>query len=181
MKSIEGIWTLMQASACDAQGERLASLRRTLRRRGRPKGAWAQTRLLSVSRRITAIGSFGISGHAPSCTASFCCIGHRGSGLSVVVQMLGALCGGPVISPGTVDMAYFVIVIDPKIFLPDGEYPVRVNELADEICSARPIDPHNPVRMPFARSAQLRRQNLKSGDIEVPDVVHAGLVRMLNS
>jgi LDH2 family malate/lactate/ureidoglycolate dehydrogenase len=107
--------------------------------------------------------------------------GHRGSGLSVVVQMLGALCGGPVISPGTVDMAYFVIVIDPKIFLPEGEYPARVNELADEICSARPIDPQNPVRMPFARSAQLRRQNLQSGDIEVPDVVHAGLVKMLNS
>ena len=39
----------------------------------------------------------------------------------------------------------------------------------------------DPVRMPFARSAQLRRQNLQSGDIEVPDVVHAGLVKMLNS
>ena len=107
--------------------------------------------------------------------------GHRGSGLSVVVQMLGALCGGPVISPGTVDMAYFVIVIDPKIFLPDGDYPARVTDLADQICSARPIDPQQPVRMPFARSAQLRRQNLASGVIEVPDVVYEGLVKLRQS
>ena len=107
--------------------------------------------------------------------------GHRGSGLAVVVQMLGALCGGPVISPGTVDMAYFVIVIDPKLFLPDGAYPSRVTELAEAICSARPIDPDQPVRMPFERSLKVRRENLESGLIEVPDVVYEGLVKLQNA
>lgn len=104
--------------------------------------------------------------------------GHRGSGLAVVVQMLSVLAGGPVISPGLFDMAYFVMVIDPKLFLPDGEYPARVTELADAICSARPIDPAQPVRMPFSRSVHVRQQNLAAGVIEVPDVVYEGLVKL---
>ncbi len=104
--------------------------------------------------------------------------GHKGSGLAVVVQMLGALCGGPVISPGLFDMAYLVVVIDPKLFLPEGNYPARVSELADAIRSARPIDPSRPVRMPFERSAQAREESLKSGVIDVPDVVYEGLLKL---
>ncbi len=107
--------------------------------------------------------------------------GHRGSGLAVVVQMLGALCGGPVISPGLYEMAYLVVVIDPKIFLPEGDYPDRVSELAEAICSARPIDPANPVRMPFQRSGDTRRRNLELGTIDVPDVVYEGLLKLRQS
>lgn len=104
--------------------------------------------------------------------------GHRGSGLAVVVQMMCALCGGPVISPGLREMAYFVMVIDPKLFLPEGEYPARVSELAGAIRSARPIDPEQPVRMPFERSAQARRQARERDIVEVPDVVYQGLLKL---
>jgi delta1-piperideine-2-carboxylate reductase len=104
--------------------------------------------------------------------------GHRGSGLAVVVQMLCILCGGPVISPGLREMAYLVVVIDPKLFLPAGEYPARVSELAAAICSARPVDPAQPVRMPFERSAQSRRRAQEAGAIDVPDVVYHGLLKL---
>jgi delta1-piperideine-2-carboxylate reductase len=104
--------------------------------------------------------------------------GHRGSGLAVVVQMLGALCGGPVISPGLREMAYLVVVIDPKLFLPAGDYPARVTELADAIRSARPVDASQPVRMPFERSAQARRRAQEAGAIDVPDVVYHGLLKL---
>lgn len=104
--------------------------------------------------------------------------GHRGSGLSMVVQLLGAICGGPVISPGMHDMAYLVVVIDPALLLPDGDYPDRVAELSQAIRSARPIDPANPVRMPFDRSRTERARRLKEDAIEVPDRVHQQLVKL---
>ena len=104
--------------------------------------------------------------------------GYRGSGLSVVVQMLGALCGGPVISPGMRDMGFLVQVIDPKILMPDGNYAEHVAELSNAIRGARATDPANPVRIPFDRSAAERRRRLAEDAIDVPDTVHAGLVRL---
>jgi LDH2 family malate/lactate/ureidoglycolate dehydrogenase len=104
--------------------------------------------------------------------------GHRGSGLSVVVQMLGALCDAPVISPGIRDMAYLVVVIDPKLLMPLGDYPARVSELAEAIRGARPESPDKRVRMPFDRSAQRRRQAGDSNEIEIPDVVYQSLLEL---
>ncbi|MCO5089585.1 Ldh family oxidoreductase [Bosea sp. (in: a-proteobacteria)] len=104
--------------------------------------------------------------------------GHRGSGLSVVVQMLGALCGGPVISPGICEMAFLIVVIDPKVLMPGGEYPARVTELADAIRSARPLEGAPPVRMPFDGSARIRRESEQNGSVEIPDVVHASLLKL---
>lgn len=104
--------------------------------------------------------------------------GHRGSGLSIVVQLLGAMCAAPVISPGMREMAYLVIVIDPKLLMPEGDYPERVTELSDAIRGARPVDPAQPVRMPFDRSAADRRRRLAEDTIEVPDRVYEVLVNM---
>jgi LDH2 family malate/lactate/ureidoglycolate dehydrogenase len=104
--------------------------------------------------------------------------GHRGSGLSVVVQMLGALCDGPVIAPGIREMAFLIVVIDPKLLMPAGNYPSRVSALADEIRGARPLEGGPPVRMPFDGSAKTRRQNEAADQIEIPDVVHEALVRL---
>jgi len=104
--------------------------------------------------------------------------GHRGSGLSIVVQLLGAMCDTPVMPQGMGEMAYLVIVIDPKLFMPDGDYPPRVREYSELVRSARPIDPHEPVRMPFDRSAADRRRRLREDAVEVPDRVHASLVEL---
>ena len=101
--------------------------------------------------------------------------GHKGAGLSIVVQALGALCAAPVISPGMREMAYLVLVIDPKILMHDGSYQDRVAELGDAIRSARPLDPAAPVRMPYDRSAAERRRRLREDAIDVPDPVYAGL------
>ncbi len=89
--------------------------------------------------------------------------------------MLGAMCGGPVISPGISEMAYLVLVIDPKILMPDGDYASRIGELRDKILSARPRDGGPPVRMPFQRSAEERRRRQAEQEIEVPDAIVTGL------
>jgi len=44
--------------------------------------------------------------------------------------------------------------------------------------SARPIDPDEPVRMPFDRSAAERRRRLREDAVDVPDRVHASLVEL---
>lgn len=104
--------------------------------------------------------------------------GHRGSGLSVVVQMLGAMCDAPVISPGMSQMACLVVVIDPKLLMPEGDYPERVHELATAIRSARPVDPGQPVRLPFERSAAQRARGLAQDTIEIPQRVYDALQAM---
>lgn len=104
--------------------------------------------------------------------------GHRGAGLSVVVQLLGAMCDVPVISPGMRNMAYLVVVIDPKLLMPGGEYPTRVSELAEAIRGARPVVGSKPVRMPFDRSAADRRRRAVADALDVPDPVYEALVRM---
>ena len=104
--------------------------------------------------------------------------GHRGSGLGIVVQLLGALCDVPVMSPGMREMAYLIIVIDPKVLMPDGDYPERVAEFANAVRSARPSVPGQPVRMPFDRSAAERRRRMQEDTIEVPDRVHDALMKL---
>ena len=104
--------------------------------------------------------------------------GYRGSGLAIVVQMLGAMCDCPVISPGMTEMAYLVVVIDPKVLMPEGQYPERVDELAHALKSARPLDPEHPVRLPFERSAEQRAARRKADSITVPKRVFDSLTAM---
>jgi LDH2 family malate/lactate/ureidoglycolate dehydrogenase len=104
--------------------------------------------------------------------------GHRGSGLAIVVQLLGAMCDTPVMPKGIGEMAYLVIVVDPGIFMPDGAFPARVQEYAELVRSARPVDPAQPVRMPFDRSAAERERRLREDAIEVPDRVYASLTEL---
>ena len=106
--------------------------------------------------------------------------GHKGSGLSIVVQLLGAMCGGPVISPGMSDMAYFVLVMDPELLIGDGTFPERAAELSASIRSARPEPGRPGVRMPFDRSAAERRRRMAEGEIDVPDIVHSGLMHLVD-
>ena len=105
--------------------------------------------------------------------------GHKGSGLAVTVQLLGALCGGPGIAPGMQEMAYLVLVIDPKILLPNTDFTAQTSELADAIRTTRPLDPQRPVRMPFDRSAAERRRSLAEDAIEVPEPVYQSLLTLV--
>jgi LDH2 family malate/lactate/ureidoglycolate dehydrogenase len=98
--------------------------------------------------------------------------------LSIVVQLLGAMCDTPVMPQGMGEMAYLVIAVDPRLFMPDGDYPQSVREYSELVRSARPIDPDEPVRMPFDRSAAERRRRLREDAVDVPDRVHASLVEL---
>ena len=100
--------------------------------------------------------------------------GHKGSGLGVSVQLLGALVGSPVLPGQLTDFGFFVLAIDPECFGPADEYTAKVSGYAETLRATRPLDPARPVRVPFERSAaeRTRRRGDDALDIE-PDVIFA--------
>jgi LDH2 family malate/lactate/ureidoglycolate dehydrogenase len=101
--------------------------------------------------------------------------GHKGSGLAHAVQLLGAFAGSPVMPPDLAGFGFVIIAIKPEVMMPENEFRAAVSEYADAVRSARPVKGGLPVRMPFDRSATVRREALANGTIEVADQVHTRL------
>jgi LDH2 family malate/lactate/ureidoglycolate dehydrogenase len=101
--------------------------------------------------------------------------GHKGSGLSMVVQLLGGLAGGPFIPPDLAEFGFVIIAIRPDLLTPADQFAAGVAAFSKSVREARPIDPASPVRMPFDRSREERRRRLRDDRIEVEDVVYAAL------
>jgi len=107
--------------------------------------------------------------------------GHRGSGLGVVVQLLGVLAGSPILPPHLQDFGFFVLAIRPDLFVEAAEFRASVSEYAAQIRATRRLDADVPVRVPFERSAALRAARIASGSIDVEDVVYAAVRQLAES
>jgi LDH2 family malate/lactate/ureidoglycolate dehydrogenase len=103
--------------------------------------------------------------------------GHRGSGLAIVVQLLGIMCGTPAIPAGLQAMGFLYLAIDPSLLIPVAGFKARVAEFGAAIRGAAPERGVEAVRMPFDRSARERRKRRAEG-IDVPDVVYTALVEL---
>jgi LDH2 family malate/lactate/ureidoglycolate dehydrogenase len=97
--------------------------------------------------------------------------GHRGSGLALSVQLLGMLAGQVNSRTPLEDCGFFLVVIDPGLFGEPGEFAERVAGFAAQLRGTRPLDPRQPVRVPFERSVADRQKRIAAGTIEVPDLV----------
>lgn len=97
--------------------------------------------------------------------------GHKGSGLAVVVQLLGMMAGASADPQGIRDCGYFMLVVDPAVLTSAEDYARRVAEYAASLRTTRPLDPAQPVRAPFDRSRADRNRRRESGSIEVADQV----------
>jgi LDH2 family malate/lactate/ureidoglycolate dehydrogenase len=104
--------------------------------------------------------------------------GHRGSGLSIVVQLLGILCDTPAIPVGMQEMGFLFLAIDPSLLMPADRFKARASELADAIRSAAPVPGGGPVRVPFDGSLAQRKRALAEDAIELPDRVFQALVAL---
>ncbi len=102
--------------------------------------------------------------------------GHKGSGLAIVVQMLGALAGAPFIPPDLAQFGFFILAIRPDLLTPADRFLSGASLFARAIREARPVVDGAPVRMPFDRSREERRRRLAADVVDVPEQVYSALV-----
>lgn len=100
--------------------------------------------------------------------------GHRGSGLAIVIRLLGLLSGVEPFPAGNGSFAFLMIAIDPSLFLPPGEFERRAEEFAAGIRAAAPAPGFASVKVPFDRSVQARAQRRRHG-IELTRTVYERL------
>jgi LDH2 family malate/lactate/ureidoglycolate dehydrogenase len=101
--------------------------------------------------------------------------GAKGSGLGLVVQLLGTLAGSPAIPPELANFGFLVLAVSPTLFSSEEEFRAQVTQYAQAVRDARPVEGSAGARMPFDRSLAERRRRLAEGAIEVADQVHAAL------
>jgi len=101
--------------------------------------------------------------------------GHKGSGLGIVVQLLGALAGSPAIPGELSGFGMIIIAIRPDLLTSADAFARNVSEYAKSVRSARPVEGNRPVRMPFDRSRAERHRRLEENAIDIPDSVHRRL------
>ncbi len=97
--------------------------------------------------------------------------GHKGSGLAIVVQLLGILAGSPPVPPELAEFGYLIVCIRPDLMGPAETFRNNVSAFADSVRSARPVPGTVPVRMPFDRSREERQRRLAEGLLDIPDLL----------
>jgi delta1-piperideine-2-carboxylate reductase len=104
--------------------------------------------------------------------------GHKGSGLAIVVQLLGILAGSPPIPPELAGFGYLIVAMPPDLMGPAETFRDNVSAFASAVRSARPATDGSPVRMPFDRSRRERERRLAENAIDVPGVLVEQLERI---
>ncbi len=101
--------------------------------------------------------------------------GARGSGLALAVQLLGILAGSDLVIDDISNYGLFFMVIDPKLFMPNGQYTARVTAFRQVIEANRPAAGAGSVRVPGDSSQQKRCVNREKGVINLDEKVYARL------
>ncbi len=103
--------------------------------------------------------------------------GHKGFGLSLLVQVLGgafALAGFPGHYSGD-DAGTCIIALDPGLFAGRQEYLTRSREFVDSVTAAPPIAGQQ-VLLPGQRGDALAAQAQHSGEVDVDEAVWSQLL-----
>jgi delta1-piperideine-2-carboxylate reductase len=101
--------------------------------------------------------------------------GHKGSGLAIVVHLLGMLAGSPVMPPELAQFGFLIVAIDPAAVTEAAQWKADVAAYADAVRDARPVPGGAAVRMPFDRSRAERGRRLAADEIEVSDAIYNAL------
>ena len=104
--------------------------------------------------------------------------GHKGSGLAIVVQLLGALAGSPAIPGELAGFGLLVIAIRPDLLTNADAFAREVAVYADAVRSARSVQGGPAVRMPFDRSRAQRNRRTAENSINVADGIYSQLAEI---
>jgi len=97
--------------------------------------------------------------------------GHKGSGLGIVVQLLGIMAGSPPIPPDLAGFGFLIVAMRPDVLGPSELFRSNVSAFAEAVRTARPVAGGGAVRMPFDRSRHDRQRRLAEDSIDIPDVL----------
>lgn len=106
--------------------------------------------------------------------------GHRGSGLALVVHLLGMLTGASASPAGIADCGFLAVLVDPAALGDAADFRERAAGFADTVRATRPVEADAPVRVPFDRSVARRERTRRAGAIEVSAAVVATLRALAN-
>jgi delta1-piperideine-2-carboxylate reductase len=101
--------------------------------------------------------------------------GHRGSGLGIVVQLLGMLAGSAMLPGELREFGFLILVVRPDLLTSLDEFKIKVADYSSVIRTTRPVEGSDALRMPFDRSRAEREKRLTQGFIDIPDLIHASI------
>ena len=99
--------------------------------------------------------------------------GHKGSGLAMMVQLMGMMAGSAHLPDDLSGFGMVIVAAKPDLLRDAAEFEAEIEAYSKAIRETRPVADGPPVRMPFDRSRQDRANALARGWIEVPDEIHA--------
>jgi LDH2 family malate/lactate/ureidoglycolate dehydrogenase len=106
--------------------------------------------------------------------------GHRGSGLSVVVHLLGMLGGSPMMPAPMAEFGLTIIALKPDLLTDLTDFKRDVAGFSASIRATRPVAGGGPIRMPFERSYVERRRRRDAGHIEINEEIHDRILVLRN-
>jgi len=101
--------------------------------------------------------------------------GHKGSGLGLMVQLLGVLAGSEGITDDMGGFGMTIVAMKTGLFGDGDATKRRIVDYAAAVRGAKPLDPASPVRMPFDRSHAAREAARASGGFEANEEIVAKL------
>lgn len=106
--------------------------------------------------------------------------GHKGSALAFIVELLaGALTGSGVGHAVSGGWGSFYILIDPSLFRSSGDFTRDIETAINELKSAPKADGFTEILYAGEKSNTLRKEHLKSGEIEVNDSLISDLKALI--
>jgi len=104
--------------------------------------------------------------------------GHRGSGLSLAIQLLGILAGSAPVIRDVGGFGLFFLVIDPETLIPGGQFKARASELRRAVAASRPVEAGTGVRVPGDGSLLRRKEALAAGVVTVDERIYQRILAL---
>ena len=104
--------------------------------------------------------------------------GHKGSGLAIMVQLLGIAAGSRAVTPPMSDFGYMVMAFNPGMLQPIEQVKEEADRFGELIRTTKMLPGEDPARMPFDRSSDNRTTANERGWFEVEGQVLDELRRL---
>lgn len=104
--------------------------------------------------------------------------GHRGSALSLAIQLLGVFAGSAPVIHDVSNYGLFFMLMDPERLMPGGAFRSRVSEFRGLVQANRPAPAGLAVRLPGDGSMLRREAAKRKGNIYLDDKVYQRILAL---